>query len=128
MLGTMNRLTKYKLVYMATPYTKYYAGQENAANDAAKICAKLLVAGVPVYSPIVYTHQVAIHGCVDPLDHKIWLPFDQPFMDACECLLVIKMPGWDASYGIAHEIKDFTTKRKDILYLDPASMLVTKEP
>lgn len=124
----MNILNKYKLVYLATPYSKYHTGLENAANDAAKITAKLLADGVSIYSPIVYTHQVAIHGNLDPLNHSLWLPFDQPFLDASECLCVAKMQGWDESFGINFEITDFKAKNKDIWYLDPATMQLSKEP
>lgn len=121
-------LSKVGLVYLATPYSKYEAGLENAANDAAKVSAKLLQAGVAVYSPIVYTHQLAMHGNIDPLDHSLWLPFDQPFMDACNCLCVAMMDGWKESYGIDHEIKDFTAKNKMIVYLNPMTMQLSKEP
>ena len=122
------KLLTYKLVYLATPYTKYYIGQENAANDAAKIAAKLLASGVAIYSPIVYTHQLAIHGNLNPLDHSLWLPFDQPFLDVCNCLCVLKLKGWQESFGIDFEIKDFTAKEKMIVYLDPETMQLSKEP
>jgi hypothetical protein len=128
MLTNMNTLKKYKLVYLATPYSKYADGLENAANDAAKIAAKLLQAGVAIYSPIVYTHQLAVHGNLDPLNHSLWLPFDQPFLDVSECLCVLKLPGWDESFGIAFEIKDFTSKGKMIVYLDPLTMNISEEP
>ena len=121
-------LTKVGLVYLATPYSKYEAGLENAANDAAKVAAKLLSAGVAVYSPIVYTHQLAIHGNLNPLDHSLWLPFDQPFLDSCNCLCVCTLPGWRESFGIDFEIKDFTAKKKMIVYINPFTMQITKEP
>jgi hypothetical protein len=125
---TDNILTSYKLVYLASPYSKYEYGLENAANDTAKIAAKLLVDGVSVYSPIVYTHQLAIHGNLNPLDYNVWLKFDQAFLDLSDCLCVCKQKGWEDSYGISFEIKDFTSKNKVIYYLDPETMIVTKEP
>lgn len=119
-------LSNYKFIYLATPYTKYYKGQENAANEASKTVAKLLRNRVYVYSPISHTHQVAIHGNLNVLDHNIWLPFDQPFLDAADCLLVCQMKGWDESYGISFEIKDFQAKGKAIFYINPTTMIVSE--
>src|SRR5271170_5526059 len=115
-MTTLQDLKNYKFIYLATPYSKYKTGQENAANDAAKIVAKLLKESVYVYSPIVHTHQVAIHGNLDVLDYKIWQAFDQPFLDVSDCLLVAKMDGWKDSDGINFEIKDFHEKKKEIFY------------
>jgi hypothetical protein len=125
-MDSLETLKNYKFIYLATPYTKYYLGQENAANDAAKVVAKLLSHKVYVYSPIVHTHQVAIHGNLDLKDHSIWLPFDQPFLDAADLLLVCMMPGWKESYGVKFEMDDFKAKKKTMIFLNPDTLELTK--
>jgi len=102
--------------YLATPYSKYADGLEAAFIEAAKATAFFVKNGVRVYSPIAHTHPVAVHGGLDPLDHAIWLPADRPFMETAYGLVVVKMPGWDASYGIGEEIKVFTAARKPVFH------------
>lgn len=103
--------------YVATPYSKYPRGLDAAFEDACKATASLLRMGINVYSPIAHTHPIAKHGGIDPLDHSIWLPADAPMMDAAEGLIVVKMEGWDESYGISEEIKAFRTAGKPIIYV-----------
>lgn len=114
------------LAYLATPYTKYPSGIEQAFIDAAKLASLLLRAGMKVYSPITHTHPIAIHGNIDPLDHAIWMPFDQAMMEAADVLLVAHMDGWQESYGVALEIKFFDDRGKPIFDLDPKTLRMTR--
>ena len=120
-------LTDYGLVYLATPYSKYPKGLTGAFMDAAKIAAGLLREGVSVYSPITHTHPIAIHGGIDPLDHTVWLKFDAAMIAKSDALLVAQMDGWDASFGIAHEITAFAKARKPIHYLNPLTLELVLE-
>lgn len=112
--------------YLATPYTKFEGGIESAWAEACKVSASLLVKGVKVYSPIAHGHSIAMHGNIDPLDHSIWLPFDEAMMIAAHDLIVAHLPGWQDSYGIAHEVKFFEQAGKPIFDLDPVSMVMTR--
>lgn len=114
----MKRLLKYELVYLATPYSKWAGGIEDAFQQAAAVAASFLKAGVKVYSPIVHTHPIAVYGGLDPLDHSVWLPFDATMMDFAEALAVAKMAGWEQSVGIRHEIDVFTKAGKPVYYVD----------
>lgn len=114
------------LAYLATPYTRYKGGIEQAFRDAAKLAAQLMRAGIKVYSPIAHTHPLAIHGNIDPLDHSIWLPFDHAMMRAADVLIVAHMDGWQKSKGIAHEVAFFEECRKPIFDLDPRSLVMTR--
>ncbi len=105
--------------YLATPYSKYEAGLEAAFRLACWNAAKLIQAGVRVYSPIAHTHPVAVHGGIDPYDHGIWLPADAPFMDAACGLIVLTAKGWEESYGIRCEIEAFQKAGKPIHYMEP---------
>lgn len=118
----MERLKKFDLVYLATPYTKFPGGIEAGFRAACELTAKLLVAGVKVYSPIAHTHPIAIHGNLDPLDHSIWLPFDGSIMAKSNAIAVAMLPTWEVSYGVKHEIETFLKAGKPILYLDPVNM------
>jgi hypothetical protein len=108
--------------YVASPYSKYLTGIEAAFVDVCRITAALLRMGIPVFSPIAHTHPLAIHGNISPLDHTIWLPADEPLMDAAHGLLVAQMVGWDDSYGVGVEINRFKAAGKPIVYLDPRTL------
>ena len=114
------------LAYLATPYTKYPGGVYYAFRDAAALVAQLLHAGVNAYSPIAHTHPVAIYGGLDPLDHEIWLPFDELMMSRCDSLIVAHMPTWETSKGIAHEIAFFERAGKPIFDLDTETLQMVK--
>jgi len=105
------------LVYVATPYSQYPKGIEAAFVDACKVTAALIEEGINAYSPIAHTHPIALYGSMDPLDHNRWLKFDAAMMEAATELLVIEMPSWKDSKGIAIEIETFLKAGKPITYL-----------
>jgi nucleoside 2-deoxyribosyltransferase len=102
------------LHYVATPYTKYPQGLEQAFVHASQITAHLLRKGVAAYSPIVHSHSVAKLGGLDALDHSIWLPLDEQIMARCGSCLVAMMRGWDQSFGVQHEIGFFRRLGKPV--------------
>lgn len=120
----MSDLRAFKLAYLATPYSKYFLGIEAAFVHAAEIAARLLKAGVRVYSPIAHTHPLAVYGHLDPLDHSIWIPFDEAMMNAADALIVARMRGWDESYGVKHEIEFFAQAHKPIIHIDPVTLQI----
>lgn len=121
----MNRLIRHKLVYLGTPYTKYPHGIDAAFEDACELSGRLLERGVKVYSPIAHTHPIAIHAGLDPLDHKIWLPFDAAMMEAADAMCIGGLDTWRESYGVKHEVGAFLGAGKPIYYLDPVTLEVS---
>jgi hypothetical protein len=120
----MNCLKDFNLVYLASPYSKYKDGLNNAFVEISKTAATLMKSGVKVYSPIAHTHPLAIYGNVDPYDYDIWLPFDAAIMKVSDALVVCEMDGWDMSFGVKHEIDTFIEAQKPIFYLNPVTMEV----
>lgn len=120
----IDELRKYDLIYLATPYSKYPEGLEIAFRRASALAARLMLRGLKVYSPIAHTHPLAIHGGVNPLDHSIWLPFDEAIMKKADALLVARMKSWERSYGISEEIKFFNAAGKPVHHLDPVTFWV----
>lgn len=102
--------------YIATPYTRYCKGLEEAWKAACCVTAEFIRRGVPVYSPIAHTHPVAIYGGIDPVDHALWMKADQAVMEAASDLYVIQMPGWNESKGVEMEIAEFKRTQKPITY------------
>lgn len=108
--------------YLASPYSKYPEGFARAYRVVCEISAKLIVMGVPVYSPIAHSHPIAKWGNLDPFDYTIWLPLGAPMMNGAVGLIVAQMNGWRESYGVGVEITRFKELGRTIMYLDPASL------
>lgn len=105
------------LHYLATPYSKFELGRERAYIEACKCAAILLKRGLFVFSPVAHSHPIAEMGGIDPLCHKTWMPLDLAILDECDGLLVVQMPGWAESAGIAQEIARARATGKPITYL-----------
>jgi len=105
--------------YLATPYSKYPDGIDEAFKLACRATADLIRAGVRVYSPIAHTHPVAIHGGIDPYNHAIWIPADEPFMHHACGLIVLCADAWTESKGIGIEVAEFEKVGKPVVYMVP---------
>jgi glycosyltransferase involved in cell wall biosynthesis len=104
-------------LYLATPYSRYVAGIEAAYVMACEQQALLVRAGVPVFCPISHTHGAAIHGGIDPLDHTVWMPADEPFMAAASGLIMVMADGWEESYGMKIELETFRAAGKPVVWM-----------
>jgi hypothetical protein len=90
-----------------------------AAEQACQEAARLLVAGVKVYSPIAHSHPIAEHGHIDPYSHAIWLNADAPMME-CACgMIQLRASCWDISFGMEEERKFFAGRRLPIIPMTP---------
>ena len=114
--------------YLATPYSKYPGGIEMAFQHACEAAGELLKSGVHCFCPIAHSHPVAVRGGLDPLSHKIFIPLDAQFMTHAYGLLIVKMPGWDESKGIAIERRFFEARMRPILELEWPKLAITPPP
>lgn len=113
------------LYYLATPYTKYSTGIEEAFAAAASLAARLLRKGIEVYSPIAHCHPMAVHGNLDAKNHDLWLPYQEAMMRRCDALLVANLNGWRESKGVAHEIEFFKYAGKPLHMLALDTLVMT---
>jgi hypothetical protein len=121
-------LDKSKLYYVATPYSKYFPGIHMAFLDACVVTARLIKIGFKVYSPIAHTHPIAVHGNLDPLDHAMWIAFDETMMDRCDGLLVVTLHGWGESNGISQEIEFFRRIGRPMWFVNPETLEIGVAP
>jgi hypothetical protein len=89
------------IAYLACPYSdpdlKVKEMRHALANE---IAAELLSQGTLVFSPLTYSI---------PLSHSHkgwanWRNFDLEMLSRCDRLIVLKLPGWESSNGVAEEI------------------------
>lgn len=112
-------LRDFGLVYLASPYSKYPWGLDEACRDICKISGRFILQNISIFSPIAHTHPIAMAAGIDPLDYDIWIPADKPFVDMCEAMVVVQMSGWDTSYGVTGEIEEFEKAKKPIFSYNP---------
>ena len=115
--------------YLATPYSKWLWGLEEANTEAQKLAAALLSIGVKVYSPIAHTHGIAAYVTgVDKRDHDFWLAADKPLLDAAGGLLIADLRGWQDSKGVTLEIQWAKEQKKPYWLLNPETLAVRPLP
>ena len=102
--------------YLATPYSKYRLGQEQAFIDAAVECGRLNKAGIITFSPIVHSHPLVIHGGMGgQTDFAAWQRYDEAMMRVSNGLIVCTLEGWEESTGVQAEIAWFRANRPNAL-------------
>lgn len=118
-------LRRYRLVYLASAYTKR-PNLDTACREAAQAAAELMRAGVCVFSPIAHSHTIATLAGINPTDHAFWMEQDRPLQAACEAMVILKTEGWLESTGISAEIAQAYIQKQPIYGLDPETMTLTK--
>lgn len=109
-------------IYLATPYSKYAGGIEEANKMASRYAAEFLKLKFPVFCPIAHSHSISVHGGMSAKDHGVWMPLDFAFCEAAFALVVALEPGWKESYGVQKEIVFFKELNKPAYYWQPPSL------
>ena len=91
------------MIYLASPYSDPDpAVQEERFQTACRHAAKMMRAGIHVFSPIAHSHPIARYGL--PGDWSFWKDYNCEFLKMCTALDVLMMPRWNESTGVAAEI------------------------
>jgi len=107
-------------VYVACPYsingkTSMDIRQHNF-EIVTKLTAKLLKMNLVVFSPITHSHPIQTIGKLTSNDLDFWMAEDLPFVEFCDIVLVMTLPGWQESNGVQSEISFAKTLDKKIYY------------
>jgi Domain of unknown function (DUF1937) len=114
--------------YLSTPYSLYPGGLDAAFNLAIDARGLLVEAGIPVFSPIIHSHPVAMRCGLDPHDHALWLPVEEPIMWGASGLILLRAKSWEISYGMRVEREYFESVGKPIVWMDPGDVPVELLP
>lgn len=107
--------------YLASPYSHPDAEVRQKRFEAvmqhvADLCRFKIVA----YSPILHFHPLAIAHDL-PTDAAFWAKHNRTMLEAANSLLILRLPGWEESKGVALEIEWAREARKLITFEDPTA-------
>lgn len=110
-------MSKQTFEYLACPYSDpnpiVRDGRFEAAN---KVAASLMKEGRFIFSPISHTHPIALYGLPKGWDY--WQRYDLVFIQQCEKVIVLMLPGWKESIGVQREIEIAKRLEKPIEYME----------
>lgn len=113
----MNKTIKY--IYVASPYSHTDATvREGRFKLIAKICARLFKDGKIFFGPILQSHPLAIEGGIEETTWDMFSKFDCAWIDKCDEVWVMKIPGWEESVGVRAEINYAHNTGVPVFYLD----------
>jgi len=104
--------------YLATPYTNNPDRLEGAHARACVNAAKLLDAGIDVYSPIAEMHCVAKYTTADAKDGAYWQRICKSRMETARGLIFCKMLSWEKSEGMFKELVAFLQAGKPVVFME----------
>lgn len=112
------------LVYLASPYSRYPKGREAAFQEAARLTGLMLEYDFLAFSPIVYSHPLALflRTRTNDEEHDFWMHIDRQIFRRCDALVVAMMDGWHSSKGVAEEVAFFRWAKKPVWFLDPEKL------
>ncbi len=109
-------------VYLATPYSHSDAHvREERFQRVTMAAAMLINMGYAVISPITHNHNIIKTGKVPGL-WDYWGKFDSLHLEHADMLVVLRLPGWDKSVGVAAEIEIATKRGIPIYYLEDSTV------
>lgn len=107
------------MIYLASPYThkdeairiRRFILARDFVHD--KLCQSYII-----FSPIVYTHQLAMTHQM-PIEAEFWKFFNEDMLRKADELWVLKVDGWEQSLGVLHEIEIAAKLALPISYMEP---------
>lgn len=106
------------LLYLASPYTPkgVFLSEDQKQRikherfvEVCKVAAEYMKREYEVFCPIAHSHPIEFHGMDKPESEAFWLKQDFAILERCQALVVVQLPGWEKSSGVAKEMA-FATK------------------
>lgn len=124
------RLGSRARVYLACPYKcKGIVNEtwEQLRFDCVNIAAmRLIRAGFVVFSPISHSHPISLTQPDKYNTHELWLDQDEPFLEWCDVVVVLEIPGvwdshgvdWERSWAFEHDKPQVVLTLNDIYQME----------
>jgi len=90
-------------IFLACPYSGTEQERKSRFALATRFAGELISLGKLVFSPITHGHAIASYTPM-PLTYKFWRYINNSFIEWCDELYVLCIPGWEQSEGVTAEI------------------------
>lgn len=94
-----------RLYYLACPYSHEL---DDIIEMRVIACLKAMTVlgrrGWDVYSPIVHWHTQSLVQKNSDLGYEYYVKHGLRMLSRCDALIILQLPGWDASAGVEREI------------------------
>lgn len=108
-------------IYLASPYSHADpAVMEGRYQAALRAAATLMQSGQAVFAPIAHSHPIS--SAMPPhmaTNHEFWMAQDLPLLRCAAKLVILKLPGWEQSRGIAEELLLAIKLKIPVKYMEP---------
>ena len=106
-----------KKIYLAIPYNDPDDSLRHFRfRKANEVAAELMNQGHCVFSPISHSHPIA-EQCDLPKGYDFWHSWNKPFVEWCDELHVVAIPGWGDSSGVQDEIRMAREMGKEVVFI-----------
>ena len=93
------------MIYLAGPYSHpSLSVRRERTKLLTEACNLLMSRGEQVFSPVTLGHALWEQNPNLPTDAHSWEAYNFWFLDRCDSLVVLKLPGWRESVGTTREI------------------------
>ena len=107
------------MIYLATPYSHRFPWVRwwrwIQANRAV---AYLMRNGVHAFSPIAHCYMSEFLGGL-PGNFEFWEEYDRSMIARCDMFVVLMLPGWNTSRGVAAERAIAEGLDRSVIYIEP---------
>lgn len=105
------------MIYLASPYSHPDPAVRRQRFEAVcRYAASLMAAGLHVHSPIAHAHAIAAAGDL-PTGWDYWHALDRWYVERCDEVWVLTLPGWEDSKGVKAEIDIALSLGKPVKYV-----------
>jgi uncharacterized protein DUF1937 len=112
-----------EVIYLACPLTTDDPEvKHHRIYTSAMVARHLRSLGAEVFAPISDL-QTLIRSLPSVKGHDFWMSVDFLFLEKCNKMMVITLPGWEKSKGVEMEMKRMTERGVPIELLDPEVFL-----
>ena len=106
------------MIYLCSPYSHPNpVVMQYRYQKACRATAKLIAAGIPVFSPLCNSVPAVELGGLET-DHDGFLAVDIPILQRCDEVLILGLPQWEESLGVRKEMFEALALRKPIVLIE----------
>ncbi|MBI2707288.1 MAG: DUF1937 family protein [Proteobacteria bacterium] len=95
------------LYYLAIPYQGSEEEKKYRTEFSLKVTTEFLRQGIHLFSPVIYVNKIAEELGLSSLEKRreIIMPYLFDFLKVSKGLILIKIDGWQKSWGVQQELK-----------------------